>query len=129
MEKSLPRIFGELLADGGLCDDDYLRLMRLVTLPRPSQLADVVAATEESLFISSEDIAEFYHSLWPPARWHENAVGPLVRPSEILPLVRDEARRRHLTEVARATGDAALAGLPHVPGHGRPEGVLGGTSL
>ncbi len=44
MEKSLSRIFGELLAAGALEDEEYLQLMRLATLPHPSQLADIVAA-------------------------------------------------------------------------------------
>ena len=49
---------GLLLTAGALGDKDYLHLMRLVTLPHPSQLADA-AAPEEFLFISSDDIAEF----------------------------------------------------------------------
>ncbi len=68
MEKILHRIFDELLAAGMLGAEGYLRIIRLVTLLHPSQLADVMAAPGESLFISSEGIAEFFHSLLCRAR-------------------------------------------------------------
>ncbi len=77
-----------------------------------------MAAPEESIFSSYEDIAGYHSLLWLQARWHENAVGPLVRPSDIEPFVPEEARRRHLTGVARVAGDAALQGCLTSPGMG-----------
>ncbi len=72
MEKSLPRVLGELLASRAIDDDTYLHFVRLTLLPHPSQLTDIVAGPRERLFVSSEDVAEFYHSLPSPVtRWKE----------------------------------------------------------
>ncbi len=77
----------KVLATGQLADGEYLELMRA----HPSQLTDLVVGPEQRLFVSSEDIAEFYHSLlWPVVRWTEIAVGPLLRPSELLAFARNE---------------------------------------
>ncbi len=76
MEKSLPHVLAELFAAGFLSDEcGLLRLMRLVILPRPSQLTHLVAGPLEGLCVSSEDTAEFYNSpLW-PAAWERERGG------------------------------------------------------
>ncbi len=97
VENSLPRALLELLAAGQLGDGEYLELVRLMMSPHTSQSTGLAVGPEQRLFASSEDVAEFYHSLlWPVARWSENADGPLLRPSELLAFARDGPRRSHL---------------------------------
>jgi len=89
----------ELWGKREIDDEEYLFLCRPLTLPHPSQLADVLCLPGERLWLSSEDVAEFYHSLlWPACRHHKNAVGPLIRPSELAVLV--TARRDELLALA-----------------------------
>ena len=79
MERSLERVITEAHAAGELDDDLLLHLLRLSALPHPCQLGDLVLEPLDRIRLSSEDVAEFYHSLqWPAARWAENAVGALI---------------------------------------------------
>ncbi len=114
MEKSFPRVLFELLAADLASDADYLRLMRLTTLAHPSQLTDLVAGRSESLRVSSEDIAEFYHSvLWPMMRLKEKAVGPSLRPPSV----------KHVHDEAHRVGDVSrwrLRGTPRCLRWSRP---------
>jgi hypothetical protein len=124
MEKSLGRVLSERLLDGKLAPDVYHHLVRLLALPHPSQLVDLVLAPGEELRISTEDVAEFYHSLeWPEARWAENAVGTLLRPLELLGSVQSEERRQELLMLAERTGNQALQPVLTSPGMGGGSGL------
>ncbi|MBM4022198.1 MAG: hypothetical protein FJ284_08145 [Planctomycetes bacterium] len=119
MEKSLDRVITEMYESGQLDDDTFLHLLRLVTLPHPCQLVDLVLKPSDRVLISSEDVAEFYHSLeWPEQRWPENAVGSLVRPSSLLGLVSNDIARRQLLDIIRLSGDAWLQPALSSPGMG-----------
>ena len=97
MEKTLHRVLVERLLDGRLAPDVFHHLVRLLALPHPVQLTDLMIGPSETLRVSSEDVAEFYHSLqWPRTSWAEDAVGSLVYPLELLPFVQDAERRNEL---------------------------------
>jgi hypothetical protein len=106
MEKPLDRVLTELAVRGELDEDTLHHLLRLSVLPHPVQFADLVLAQGQQLLISTEDVAEFYHSLeWPRCRWHENAVGGLLRPADLLPFVMRPDRRAALWADVRGGGN------------------------